>query len=82
MPGVNFLYDPGNIRKPKGFLVFSGGYRKATPGCNGLNHCLGILQKNSFSEKISNFPKMYMLKTEAAIGCVLLKKLFLKISTT
>ena len=27
-PGVAFLYPPENIRKPKGFLIFSGGIEK------------------------------------------------------
>ena len=27
-PGVAFLYPPENIRKPKGFLMFSGGIEK------------------------------------------------------
>ena len=35
-PGVAFLYPPEN-RKPLGFLMFSRGIEKATPGCNGLN---------------------------------------------
>ena len=32
-----FSIPPENIRKPKGFLMFSGGIEKATLGCNGLN---------------------------------------------
>ena len=27
-PGVAFLYPPKNTRKPKGFLIFSGGIEK------------------------------------------------------
>ena len=39
---VLLIYTPENIRKPKGFLMFSGGidvlmgYRYTTPGCNVL----------------------------------------------
>ena len=32
-----FSIPPENIRKPKGFLMFSEGIEKATLGCNGLN---------------------------------------------
>ena len=44
-PSVAFLYPiqtsenlipPENIRKPYDFLMFSRGYRKPTPCCNGL----------------------------------------------
>ena len=52
-----FSIPPENIRKPKGFLMFSverfsdafRGYRKATPGCNVLNSNDYTFNSNSSS---------------------------------
>ena len=49
-PGVAFLY-PLKTSENLGFLMFSGGIEKATPGCNGL--ILFSLSQSYFNMSVS-----------------------------